>query len=48
MTRWGLLLLAAYLALGLSPMAAPKAVRVAAVLTAMVISAVMVKTGRTG
>ena len=46
MTRWGLLLLASYLALGLSPLAAPKAVRVAAVLTALVIGAVMVKSGQ--
>jgi hypothetical protein len=47
-TRWGLLLLASYLALGLSPAAAPRAVRIAAVLTALVMFAVMVKSGPAG
>ena len=48
MTRWGLLLLASYLALGLSSLAAPRAVRLAAVLTVLVMFAVMVKSGQRG
>jgi hypothetical protein len=45
MTRWGLILLFAYVALGLSPIAQRKAVHLAAVLTTVVIGIVMAKTG---
>ena len=46
MSRWALLLLITYVALGLSPLAAPKAARVAVLITALVVGTVMIRTGR--
>jgi len=45
MTQWGMLLLFAYVALGLSPVAWRKASRLATGLTALVLAIVMAKTG---
>ena len=45
MTRWGVLLLLAYVALGLSPVARGKATHLAVGLTAVVLVLVMVQTG---
>jgi glucose uptake protein GlcU len=45
MTRWGMILLVAYVALGLSPMAQRKAIHLGAVLTAIVLAFVMAKMG---
>lgn len=45
MTRWGLLLLAAYIALGLSGLESRKAVRYAVFLTAIVLVGVGAKNG---
>ncbi|HEX5469799.1 MAG TPA: hypothetical protein VFW80_12205 [Gaiellaceae bacterium] len=45
MTRWGLLLLVAYIALGLSPIDTRRAARYAAGLTAVVLAYVSVKAG---
>jgi hypothetical protein len=44
-TQWGVLLLAAYIGLGLSPLAGHKATRIAVLLTGAVIAAVMIRTG---
>ena len=44
MSRWAVLLLLTYVGLGLSPLAAPKAARLAVVLTALVVSVVIVST----
>ena len=46
MTRWGLILLLAYLVLGLGGVRSNKAATLAAGLTALVIGAVMIKTVR--
>lgn len=48
MSRWALLLLIAYVALGLSPLGAAKATRIAVVLTTIVVGTVMVRTGSSG
>jgi hypothetical protein len=47
-TRWALFLIATYVTLGLSPLAPPKAIRLAFLLTAAVLFAVMVKLGGGG
>jgi hypothetical protein len=44
-TQWGVLLLASYIALGLSSVGGHKAVHVAVLLTGAVIAAVMIRTG---
>ena len=48
MSRWALLLLITYVALGLSPLAAPKATRVAVLVTTLVVGTVMLRTGGSG
>jgi hypothetical protein len=44
-SQWGVLLLMGYVAIGLSPVAAHKATRVAVLLTGFVIAAVLIRTG---
>jgi hypothetical protein len=44
MSHWATFLLATFVVLGLSPATTPKAVRLAVVLTALVVSTIMVKT----
>lgn len=45
MTRWGVVLLIAYVALGLSPLGAHRAMRYALGLTAILLVAVSITTG---
>lgn len=45
MTRWGLLLLVTFIGLGLSPLPARTAARIACTVTALVIAGVFVKYG---
>jgi hypothetical protein len=47
-TGWGFLLLVTYVSLALSRAAAPKVVRTALVITTVVVSYAMVKTGASG
>lgn len=48
MSRWALLLLMGYVALGLSPVGAAKATRIAVLVTMLVVGTVMVRAGSSG
>lgn len=48
MSRWALLLLVTYVALGLSPVGVGKATRIAVLVTTLVVGTVMVRTGSSG
>lgn len=48
MSRWALLLLVTYVVLGLSPLGAAKATRIAVLVTTLVVTGVMVKTAGSG